>query len=338
MSTVVRGAEPGPQAGLGAEPPAPRAWMRFLSERPLVVLGAVLAILVLATGAIQPGYLSLRGLRNTLLLAAPLGIMAAGQTLLMLTRGIDLSVAMVATAAAYVAGNQSPNGAGIAIVLGLVVGCAAGAVNGMGVGVFRVNPLIMTLAMAGILLGLFTQWAQTFLRGSTSVAPFIRKIGAGSFLDSRIPWNVLLWAAVGFAVIWGLRRTGLGRMIYGVGDNPIAVRLAGVRSWQVLLAVYTISGFFAALGGILLAGQSGAVDLRLAQNFLLPSVAAAVIGGTSIFGGVGSYSGTILGALILSVLNAMLTFLDAGQAVKQVVYGMIVLGLAWLYAAVTRAE
>jgi ribose transport system permease protein len=80
------------------------------------------------------------------------------------------------------------------------------------------------------------------------------------------------------------------------------------------------------------------VDLRLAQNFLLPSVAAAVIGGTSIFGGVGTYSGTILGALILSVLNAMLTFLDAGQAVKQVVYGLIVLALAWLYAAVTRAE
>src|SRR5918994_1700222 len=114
--------------------------------------------------------------------------------------------------------------------------------------------------------------------------------------------------------------------------------VAGVRSWQVLLVAYTISGLFAAVGGILLAGQAGAVDLRLAQNFLLPSVAAAVIGGTSIFGGVGTYSGTILGALILSVPNSMLTFLDAGQAVKQVVYGSIVLVLAWFYAAVTRAE
>ena len=323
---------------IGAEPPARRAWMRVMSERPLMVLGAVLVALVLATGAIEPGYLSLRGLRNTLLLAAPLGIMAAGQTLLMLTRGIDLSVAMIGTAAAYVAGNQSPNGAGIAIVLGLVVGCVAGATNGVGVGVFRVNPLIMTLALSGIILGLFTQWAQTFLQGSTSVAPFIRTIGAGSFFDHRIPWNVLIWGAVAIVMIGGLRRTGLGRMLYGVGDNPEAVRLAGVRIWQVLLAAYTISGFFAALGGILLAGQSGAVDLRLAQNFLLPSVAAAVIGGTSIFGGVGTYSGTIFGALILSVLNSMLTFLDAGQAVKQVVYGLIVLALAWLYAAVTRAE
>jgi ribose transport system permease protein len=326
------------EPGLGPPPPTTRAWMRFLSNRPLIVLGTVLVLMLLATSAIQPSYLSLRGLRNTLLLAAPLGIMAAGQTILMLTRGIDLSVAMIATAAAYVAGNQSPNGAAVAIVLAVVVGCIAGALNGLGVGVFRVNPLIMTLAMSGILLGLFTQWAQTFLQGSTSVAPFIKTLGGGSFLGRRIPWNVLIWVAVAFAVIWGLRRTGLGRMVYAVGDNPVAARLAGVRSWQVLLAAYTISGFFAALGGVLLAGQSGAVDLRLAQNFLLPSVAAAVIGGTSIFGGVGTYSGTILGALILSVLNAMLTFLDAGAAVKQVVYGSIVLALAWLYAAVTRAE
>ncbi|HXF56717.1 MAG TPA: ABC transporter permease [Actinomycetota bacterium] len=315
-----------------------RAWGRLFSDHPLLVLGGVLVVLVLVTGAIEPDYLSLRGLRNTLLLAAPLGILAAGQTILMLTRGIDLSIAMVATASAYVAGNQSPNGAGVAIALALVVGSAAGALNGVGVGVFRVNPLIMTLAMAGILLGLFTQWAQTFLQGSTSVAPFIRTLGGGSFFGNRVPWNVLVWAGVAVVVIWGLRRTGLGRMLYAVGDNPEAARLAGVRSWQVLLAAYTLAGFFAALGGLLLAGQSGAVDLQLAQNFLLPSVAASVIGGTSIFGGVGTYSGTILGALILSVLNSMLTFLNAGQAVKQVVYGTIVLALAWLYAAVTRRE
>ncbi|HZA39983.1 MAG TPA: ABC transporter permease [Actinomycetota bacterium] len=323
---------------LAADQAPARTWASYLSNHPLIVLGGVLVILVLVTTAVKPSYLSLQGLRNTLLLAAPLGILAAGQTVLMLTRGIDLSAAMIATAAAYVAGNQSPNGAAIAIALGLVVGIAAGAANGVGVGVFRVNPLIMTLAMAGILLGLFTQWAATILQGSTNVAPFIRTIGAGSFLNHRIPWNVFIWAAVAFIVIGGLRRSGLGRMIYAVGDNPTAARLAGVRSWQVLLAAYVISGFFAALAGILIAGQSGTVDLRLAQNFLLPSVAAAVIGGTSIFGGVGTYSGTIFGALILSVLNSMLTFLDARQAVKQVVYGMIVLGLAWLYAAATRAE
>lgn len=174
MTTGLEPAPHAPAAAVEGDARAGRAWRRFVSDRPLVVLSIVLLVVVLVTGAIEPRYLSLRSLRNTLLLAAPLGIMAAGQTLLMLTRGIDLSVAMIATAAAYVTGNRSPAGAAIAIVLGLVVGALAGAANGVGVGIFRVNPLIMTLAMAGILLGLFTQWAQTILQGSTSVAPFIR--------------------------------------------------------------------------------------------------------------------------------------------------------------------
>jgi ribose transport system permease protein len=316
---------------------ANRDWTIWLSEHPLAALGTVLVVLIAVTTAIEPNYFSFNGLSNTVKLAAPLGIMAAGQTVLMLTGGIDLSVAMIATGAAYVAGNQSPNGAAIAIILGLVVGIAAGAANGIGVGVFKVNPLIMTLAMAAILLGLFTSWAQTFLRGSTTVAPFIGSLGGSSFFNERIPWNLLVWAGVGFVIIFGLRKTGLGRMLYAVGDNPVAVRLAGVRVWQVLIAAYIIAGITAAIAGILLAGRVGAVDLQLASNFLLPSVAAAVIGGTSIFGGTGSYSGTILGALILGVLDSMLTFLDAGQAIKQVLYGLIVLSLAWLYARVTSS-
>src|SRR5690606_20940060 len=117
------------------------------------VLGGVLLVLVVATTIIEPNYLTLRGIRNTLLLAAPLGILAAGQTILMLTGGIDLSVAMIATAAAYVVGNQSPSGAAVAIVLGLLVGLLAGTANGIGVGIFQVHPIIMTLAMSAILLG-----------------------------------------------------------------------------------------------------------------------------------------------------------------------------------------
>ena len=320
----------------GAPPPGRLA--RTLAEKPLLVLSASLVVLILVTGLIQPSYLSFSGMRNTLLLAAPLAIMAAGQTVLLLTGGIDLSVAMVATGAAYVAGNQSPNGAAIAIVLGLMVGVLAGFVNGIGVGVFRVNPLIMTLAMSAILLGLFTTLAQTVLTGSTSVADFIETVGGGSFFGNRIPWSVLVWGAVALLILWIQHRTGLGRVIYAVGDNPVAVRLSGVRTWRVHVVVYTLCGILAALAGILLAGRTGAVDLQLAQAFLLPSVAAAVIGGTSIFGGVGSYSGTILGALILSVLSQMLTFLSVGQAVQQIVYGLIVLALSWAYARVTAAQ
>ena len=145
-------------------------------------------------------------------------------------------------------------------------------------------------------------------------------------------------AGVSLAVIYVLRRTGLGRTLYAIGDNPIASRLAGVRSWQVLLIVYTIAGVLAAIAGILLAGRLGAVDLRIAGSFLLPSVAAAVIGGTSIFGGVGTYSGTVIGALILGVLQSLLNFLNAGQAIQYVIYGSIILGLSWLYARITSTQ
>jgi ribose transport system permease protein len=312
----------------------PTATARWFSRHPMIVLTSVLVALIAITGMIEPNYISIGGLRNTALFAAPLGILAAGQTILMLTAGIDLSVAMIATGAAYVAANQSPNGAVVAIFFGLLVGVLAGASNGIGVGVFRVNPLIMTLAMAAILLGLFTSWAQTIFQGSTAMGEFIRTLGGGSTLGGRLPWAVVVWAGVAVVVISMLRRTGFGRMLYALGDNAVATRLSGVRSWQVLVAAYTLSGVFAATAGLLLGGRVGAVDLQLAGFFLLPSVAATVIGGTSIFGGVGTYTGTILGALILGVLQSMLTFLNAGQAAQQILYGSIVLGLAWLYSRV----
>jgi ribose transport system permease protein len=291
--------------------------------------------LFLLTGAVQPNFLSINGVRNTLLQAAPLGILAAAQTALMLTGGIDLSVAMIATGAAYVAANQSPNGAGVALLAGTLVGLLIGSVNGVGVALFRVNPLIMTLAMSGILLGLFTAWTQTVLAGSTQMAPFIKLLGGGAWMGS-VPYSVLVWGGVTLLVFWLFRRSGWGRLLYAIGDNERAVRLAGVRVWQVRLSAYMLSGMLAAIAGMLLGGRTGAVDLQLAGAFLLPSVAAAVIGGTSIFGGVGGYTGTILGALILSVLNSLLTFLNVGQAIQQMVYGSIVLALAWGYASLMR--
>jgi ribose transport system permease protein len=308
----------------------------LVAEFPTVILFIVLVILFLLTGVVEPNYLSANGIRTTLLQAAPLGILAAAQTILMLSGGIDLSLTMIATASAYVAANQSPQGAAIAIPMGLLVGLIIGCANGIGVAVFRVNPLIMTLAMSGIVLGLFTSWTQTILQGSTRVAEFIRLIGGGSFLGNRIPYSLLVWAAVAAILFYMLRRSGWGRLLYAIGDNEVAVRLAGVRVWQVRIATYAVAGLLGATGGILLGGRNGSVDLQLANTFLLPSIAAVVIGGTSIFGGVGGYSGTILGALILSVLNSMLTFLNVGQAIQQVVYGTIVLALAWGYASLTR--
>ena len=313
-------------------------WVRYLIAHPHLVLVAVLITLILVTGLVESNYLSVSGLRNSALFAAPIGVLAAAQTILMLTGGIDLSAAMIATGAAYVAANQSPEGAVIAIGGGLLVGLLAGAANGVGVGVFKVNPLIMTLAMSGILLGLFTSWAQTIFSGSTRMGDFVRTLGGGSFFGNRIPWAVVVWAVLSLGIIYMLRYSGFGRNLYALGDNPLAARLSGTRSYQVLIAVYAIAGVLGAIAGLLLGGRVGAVDLQLANVFLLPSVAAAVIGGTSIFGGIGTYSGTILGALILGVLQSLLTFLGAGQATQQILYGSIVIGLSWMYTRIAAEQ
>ena len=330
-----------PAADVRPDPSQPTVWQRsgrYLATHPHLVLIGVLIFLILMTGAVESNYLSINGLRNSALFAVPIGVLAAGQTILMLTGGIDLSAAMIATGAAYVAANQSPKGAVFAIIAGLLVGVLAGAANGIGVGVFQVNPLIMTLAMSGILLGLFTSWAQTIFSGSTRMGDFIRTLGGGSFFGRSVPWAVVVWAVLSIFVIYMLRRSGFGRNLYAIGDNGIAARLSGMRAWQVLIVVYIIAGVFGAIAGLLLGGRVGAVDLQLAGAFLLPSVAAAVIGGTSIFGGVGTYTGTILGALILGVLQSLLTFLGAGQAIQQMLYGAIIIGLSWLYTRISATQ
>jgi ribose transport system permease protein len=301
------------------------------ADRPTLALIGVLVALVVANGLIDRNFLSLSQLRNTLLVTAPLALLAGGQTLCMLTGGIDLSVAMTATAAAYVTGVQSSEGAVLAIVAGLLVGVVVGLVNGLAIGLFHVNPLIMTLGMSGILTGLLTVGSQTFLGGATRMSELVLELGGGTIVGP-IPWNLVVWLLLGGALVVGLRRTGLGRLIYAVGDNRVACRLAGVRVWQVEVAVYTLCALLAAAAGILIGGRSGSVDLQLAAGFLLPSVAAAVIGGTSILGGIGGYTGTILGAMILAVLDTMLNLLNFDEALKQVLYGFIILALAWAYA------
>jgi ribose transport system permease protein len=318
-----------------ADPPV-RDVRRTLVERPAIALTGVLVLLYLVTASQAPGMLSTGGLRSTLLLACPLAILAASQTLCMLTGGIDLSTVMTANFAAYVAANQSGQGPVTALGLALLVGLVVGVVNGIGVGVFRVNPLIMTLGMGSVLLGIVTVGlvGDGFLSGSTRLLPVVETVSAGT-LFGPIPTNLVVWAVVGAAIILGLSRTGLGRMIYAVGDNPIACRLAGVRVWQVLLAVYVLSAVLAALAGLLFSGISGSVGPDQTNSYLLPSVAAAVIGGTSIMGGLGGYTGTILGALILTVLNRLLLALDTTEAFRQILYGSIILALAWVYVRVT---
>ncbi len=137
-------------------------------------------------------------------------------------------------------------------------------------------------------------------------------------------------------ILIGLRRTGYGRLLYAIGDNEVAARLAGVRVWQVLTLLYVFSAVFAGLAGIVLSGVTNAASATLADRHLLPSVAAAVIGGTSIFGGRGGYSGTIVGALILTVLTSLLTVLSMPEPVRQILFGAIILAVAAAYTRITE--
>jgi ribose transport system permease protein len=313
---------------------------RLFGDNASLVLTLVFIGLFIATDIVnrsQEGkaFLTPKQVSTTLLYAAVLGLIAAGQTLVMLTGGVDLSVATTATVGAFMISSFGTHGAFVAILIAVGAGLGIGLVNGTGVAVFRVNPLIMTLGISTITLGSLTIYSQK--RFVSLVPDFVVTLGSKRFL-TYIPYDLLVWLPIAALIILGLRYSGIGRMIYAVGDNPVACRLAGVRVWQPLLFVYAACGALSALAGILLVGFNNAADLGIAGPFLLPSVAAVVIGGTSIFGGLGGYTGTILGALILTVLDSLLTILNASQAQRQILYGLIVLALAAIYARTTAAE
>jgi ribose transport system permease protein len=317
-----------------------RDWRRVVTDNPPLVLTFVFIGLFILTDVINRAqgagaFLTATQVSTTFLYAAILGLIAAGQTLVMLTGGVDLSVATTATASAFMVSSFGGDGTAIAIGIALVLGLAIGLVNGIGVAIFRVNPLIMTLGVSTITVGGLTIYSQK--RFVANVPEFVVTLGSGRFL-TYIPYNLLIWAPIAALIILGLRYSGVGRMIYAVGDNPLACRLAGVRVWQVQLTVYALCGLLSGVAGVLLVGFNNAADLGIASPFLLPSVAAVVIGGTSIFGGVGGYAGTILGALILTVLDSLLVIVDASQALRQIIYGLIILGLAAIYARATSSD
>jgi ribose transport system permease protein len=312
------------------------AVLRFLRARTIYALILLLLAFVIGVELVRPGTVTPLWASNTLLFAAPLAIMGGGQTMVMLTGGIDLSVASVATGAAYLlATNASSSGATAAIGLALLVGVIVGVINGIGVALLRVQPLVMTLGTGLMTGGALIVYSQRMMASQPHVPEIIQTLGAGK-LFGLAPINLFLWLVIGGLILFGLQRTGFGRLLYAVGDNREACHLAGVRVWRVLFANYLICAILAAIAGLVIVGGTNAADLSLADSYLLPSVACVVIGGTSIFGGRGGYSGTIVGALILTVLTGLLTLLDVSEPIKQILYGAIILSLAAAYARLTE--
>jgi ribose transport system permease protein len=312
-------------------------WLRnYLRDRPLIPLLLLLVALIALLELVQPQIVNVTWLSNTIRFAVPLAILAACQTLAMLTGGIDLSVAVVASMSAYVMATQvGIHGAPLAILIALAMAGLVGLANGVGVGVFRVHPLIMTLGTGLVVFGLVNVYSRLHITGGTPVPPEISFLG-GQTLFGFLPNNLLLFVPLAALILFMLRRSGYGRLLYAVGDNQLAARLSGVRVWQVLLVLYVISGLLAGLAGLIFAGVIGSATGRLVDIYLLPSVAAAVIGGTSIFGGRGGYAGSIVGALILTVLTTLLSILQAPPAVRQMLFGAIILAVAAAYTRITE--
>jgi ribose transport system permease protein len=311
------------------------AWRRMFRDRPIVPLLVLLGLLVVVSQIVRPGIVSPDWASVIVRASVPLAILAGCQTLTMLTGGIDLSVGAVASMASFfVASLVASQGLGVGIGAALVAAAIAGLVTGIGVGIFRVHPLIMTLGMSLVVLGLANAYQLQAVQTSTGVPPEVRAIGSDR-LFGILPYSLVVFLPVALIVLVGLRRTGYGRLLYAIGDNPIAARLSGARSWQVLIVLYVISAVLAAIAGILIAGLTNVASITLADTYVLPSVAAAVIGGTSILGGRGGYGGTIVGALILTVTASLLSSLGFPEAVRQVLYGAIIVVVAAAYTRVT---
>lgn len=308
---------------------------RFLRDYPIIPLIVLLLALVGLLDVMRPGIVNERWIGNTIKFAIPLAMLAACQTLTMLTGGIDLSAGVVATVSAFVMATQVgvlgvPGGILIALVPALLLGL----LNGFGVGICRVHPLIMTLGTGLIGTGCLQVYQRFVIATGSSVPDVLAWLGTGRTWG--LPNALVLFVPFAVLVILAQRRTGFGRLLYALGDNENAARLSGVRSWQVYLALYALSGLIAGVTGLLYVGLIKAPSLSLAAPLLLPSVAAAVIGGTSIFGGRGSYSGTIVGALILTVLTTMLTLLQMPEGARRILFGAIILVVTAVHVRLTE--
>jgi ribose transport system permease protein len=323
---------------LAADPPSRRQRVaRLAADNPTLVLIVLFLALVGVLELMQPGIVSARWAGNTVKFAIPLAMLAACQTMTMLTGGIDMSAGAVATVSAFVVATQTPIlGPGGAVVAALLPGILLGLVNGLGVGVFRVHPLIMTLATSLIGIGCLQVYQRFVIASGSVVPPVLEWLGTG--LTWGFPNALLVFVPFAALLLWAERRSGFGRLLYAVGANEGAARLSGVRTWQVYLALYALSGLIAGVAGLLYVGLIKAPSLSLALPLLLPSVAAAVIGGTSIFGGRGGFAGTILGALILRVIETLLLLTRMPEGMRTILFGLVLVVVTTAYVRLTGRD
>jgi ribose transport system permease protein len=293
-------------------------------NRNIVLAYAGALALFIITTLYSPGFASPNHVRILLIEASFIGIVALGQTFVILGGGVDLSIPWVLNGAAILMtlfANGS-NGPLIWVIpFLLLLGALVGLVNGLGITYLGVSPIIMTLGMNGILEGallIYTQGSPT-----AGAPPFIVTMVTGKV--GPIPYDVLVWLGLTALAAIALSTTTFGRHLYAVGTNSTVAYFSGVSTRRVTILSYVVSGMAAVIAGILLTGESGQAFLGMGDPYLFSSVAAVAIGGASILGGSGHYIGTVAGALILTILSGLLPILNLNPAALQIVYGIVIL-------------
>jgi ribose transport system permease protein len=307
-------------------------FLSALRSPPVIALLLSVALLLLGE-VVRPGFAAYDQITNILRIAAFLGVIAAGQTLVIMAggEGIDLSVGSIVTLGAiiiYRVSSGSDTLLILALAVALAVGFLIGIINGLGVALVRIPPLVMTLGMTGVIQGLIL--VVTGGRPSGATPPAMKAIISDAWFLG-IPGDVFIWVLIGLGVTVLLQRTAYGKALYAVGANRATSRLSGVRVERIVILTYGLSGFFAALGGFVLLGYTQSVFINLGNPYTLPSIAAVVIGGTALSGGIGGYAGTMAGAIVLTLISSLLNTLSLPPFAQQIVYGLILLVLLGVY-------
>jgi ribose transport system permease protein len=291
--------------------------------RTAIALFAISFALIAASRVLGPNFGSLAQMKAILVISSFLMVVAFGQQMVILLGGLDLSVASMMTLGGVLAFKWIGGADSAAVVWGvpaiLAITAALGACSGVGVSLVKIPPFIMTLAMGVILYGVTLGFTQGTPTGQPSAA--LSALFASTPLGTPILYLMVLGIVAGCFL---QMRTGFGRRVYALGTNPTAAYVAGLPVHRLTIATYAMSGASAGLAGILMLGYVRGVTLTLGQSYLLPSVAAVVIGGTSIIGGRGIYLGAAAGAILLITLSTIVSSLGIAEGWRTIIYGAVI--------------
>src|SRR6516225_169629 len=307
------------------------ALLQRLDPAVTTAFGCIVVLLLLGS-LYSSEFLSPAYLLQQLKVASFLGVIATGMMVVILLGQIDLSVPWVVAVGGMMstaATGWGPVGETLAIPVGIACGVLLGSVNGVGVAYLRVPSMIITLAVNAVAQGLMVVHTGGFSPQDSSSAA-MRVLATGNMLLG-IPNALIVWAIVGTAAIALLSRTTFGRAVYGIGNRERAAYLSGVRTQRIVMIAFAISGGLSAFGGVLLAGYASKAAQAMGDPYLLPSIAAVVLGGTSILGGRGSYAGTVAGVILITLLQSILSVMQMPEAGRQVIYGVVIVVMLLLY-------